>query len=170
MILHEEDRIKKNLHDAHFEQKIFELSCKYLKHLHSNYLFCSFENKLLKERVVSNTNSLWHKNFIESKLIDHCPLYATNIASSKRLVTGRDFFLWNQVVPEGKKQKEVVGMRREHGIANGVSITQYTSHYQLIMGVGTAPEDHELERKCTLLMPKIITLFAELRSYFLKEL
>lgn len=169
MILREEDLIKKNLQNVHLEQKVLKWGHKYLKHLYANYLFCSFENKHSKERLVSNTHPLWHKNFIDSKLIDHCPLYATSVSSAKRLAMGRDLFLWNQIIPEGKEQKEVVAMRKEHGIANGISMTEYTKDYQLIVGVATDPCDHELEKKWMLLMPKIITLFAEIRNYCFQE-
>lgn len=163
MILHENDLIKKNLRNADFEKKILDLSHKYLKQLHCHYLFFSFEDRFYKQRFVATTHLSWHKLFIESKRIDHCPFYTAGIVFSRQSKEGRTLFLWKQIKPKTVKQKKIIDFRKTHGIANGISVTQAIAHYHFILELATFSNDNTLEKKCSLLMPKIITLFTEAR-------
>lgn len=164
MILSEDDLIRKNIKNDEFDKKLSELREKYLSQIYSNYMFFSLENKETRERLVYSTNLDWQSNYIDHKMIDNCPLYAATVLSPRNYRLDRSFFLWNQIIPEGKMQRDVIGVRAEHGIANGLSITKKIGNYQAMLGLASDPKDHELERNYTLVLPKIITLFAAASS------
>ena len=171
MILNEEDLIQKNIQSEIFERKLKKLSKRYLKKISCNHMFFSIENRITKERLEFSTRPDWQKYYIGEKLIDNCPLYATTVMYPRRSNQESFFFLWNKVVPEGRKQRQVVELRKEAGIANGISLTKQIGIYQAMLGIGTDPKNNELERNYDIFMPTIISLLVEasdLRSEFKK--
>lgn len=155
------DIAKSNLKNERFDTDIANLYRKYHTSIYSNYLYFSFENKITKQRLVFNTDHHWYKHYIGEKLIDHCPLYFATRQFCRQSRQGTSHFWWHQIIPEGKKQREVVCLRKEHGIANGVTLSHQTNGHLIILGLGTAPKDNELQAKYELVLPKIITLFTE---------
>ncbi|MGD9591713.1 MAG: hypothetical protein AB7V32_04240 [Candidatus Berkiella sp.] len=161
MILDEKDLIIKDHLSANFDKKLLALSARYLQLIYANHMFFSIENRVTKERLGFSTRTDWQQYYIGKKLIDHCPLYAATVYYPMKYKQDSFFFLWNKIIPDGKKQKEIVYLRKEVGIANGISLTKRFGNYQAMLGIGTEPNEHELERKYISLMPTIITLFAQ---------
>ncbi len=161
MILPNEDVIQTNLKNSQFDKNLKLLSQRYLKKVYSSYMLFSFENLQTKERLVFNTDPCWYQTFIDKKLIDDCPLYAATSYANKQSSQGTSFYLWNQIIPEGVKQKRVVGLRKEHDIGNGLSFSRQTKQYQIILALATNTKDHELESKYKEVWPTIITLFTQ---------
>jgi hypothetical protein len=157
----DEDLINTNLKDNEFDSRFAKLRHKYLHRVYSNYLYFSIENTKTKQRLAFNTNPTWYQNYIDLKLIDHCPLYAATSHICKSSRQGTSFFLWNQIIPEDRSQRNVVGLRGEHNIANGLSFSMKVRDYLLILGLGADLKDHELEMKYKNIMPSIYALFCE---------
>ncbi len=169
MILPHEDVIQTNLKNTQFDKNLSQLSQKYLKSVYSSYMLFSFENLQTKERLVFNTDPRWYQTFIDKKLIDDCPLYAATTYGNKHSSQGTSFYLWNHIIPEGAKQKRVVGLRKEHDIGNGLSFSRQTKQYQIILALGASIKDHELESKYKDVWPTIITLFTQASNLCFKH-
>ncbi len=166
MILDENDLIINNRKCEIFQNSMIELSDKYLKQIYANHMFFSIENRVSKERLEFSTNPEWQQYYIGKGLINHCPLYAATIIYPEKYQQDSFFFLWSKITPDGNKQREIVGLRNEVGIANGISLTRRFSCYQAMLGLGTEPKEFELERKYISLMPTIITLLTQASSLY----
>ncbi len=146
---------------SQFNLNLTELSQKYLPPLRANYMYFAFENRDTKKRIIFNTHPKWYQSYVGASLIDHCPLYAAVHHLCDKSERGSAHFLWKHAIAQNKKQREVVGLRAEHGIANGLTFSRLTKNFQITLGLATDPKDHEFEAKYQFLLPTIITLYTE---------
>lgn len=84
------------------------------------YLFYKFE--LNNYKFIFSSNMEWINLYVNQSLINQCPLFrvgAQKIQSSK---TKNVMLRWNDVKPISKDERNIVGLRNEFNICNGISL------------------------------------------------
>lgn len=102
------------MHDD-VEDLFFETFCTFEKRYGCTYLAFMLEGLENMVRVNFISNKAWHNIFINDHYIDFCPLVEVG-----RLVDSI-ILNWNSVPINTKSAREVVGVRADHNIANGIS-------------------------------------------------
>ncbi|MCS5712858.1 hypothetical protein [Candidatus Berkiella aquae] len=161
MTLQEASLIYKKVVDEDFDREMIALKERYLSKIYCNYMFFCIEDSQTGKRRAYSSNPDWQRSFIDYNLINKCALYAATVNFPKESGIDKFMFLWKQIPNQGKAQKEVAGIRAEHGIGNGLSITKVMGGKQFMLGLGTDPKDHELEHKYQIALPTIMTMFKE---------
>ncbi len=65
------------------------------------------------------TNAEWQNSYIKTGLVNQCPLI--RYARQRRPLIIR----WNDIQPSNKIEKNVIGIRGEHNLGNGIGMTHW---------------------------------------------
>lgn len=116
----------------------------YLKKAYTcNYMGFIFEQISTKNRIAFSTNDEWTKNFVSYRLIDACPLYTTGINMLESKKNKSIILPWWHVIPQTKAQETVAGVRREHGVGNGLSIAMDFMGYRAMLAMAVDPKNND---------------------------
>lgn len=108
------------------------------------YLAFMLEDLENKRRVNFISNKSWHNIFINEHYIDFCPLVEIGRNVDSIILN------WNSVANNTKSAREVVGVRGEHNIANGISFSGIIDYCGVkvkeMIGLGADIKHHDFAK------------------------
>lgn len=136
----------------------------------ATYLFYMFENKDISKRITFSTNQDWQAIYVNDNLLVNCPLlfvgrHQMNTSKSKSTI-----LRWNDVNPENRLQRNVMGARSEFNIANGISFAKEFYNIREMIGIGADIKNTGFTRDLILNMPTITELLFQLRKIAMQEI
>lgn len=109
------------------------------KSIGCTYILYIYENLNTKEKYIYSSNWEWQRLLIGKQLIHHCPYFLAGfkfLEQNKNKPFASIILPWYLAQPTDKKQKEVVGLRGEFNIANGISYGAKGHGIREILGIG----------------------------------
>ncbi len=117
--------------ETHF-QDIFQSLQKLID---CTYLFYMFENKNISKRITFSTNQEWQSIYVNDNLIVHCPLLYVGRHQMNNSPNKSTILRWNDIIPDNKSQQNVMGIRSEFNIANGISFAKEFYNIREMIGI-----------------------------------
>lgn len=138
--------------------------------LSCTYLFYMFENTDISKRITFSTNLEWQSVYVNDNLIINCPLLYVGRNQMERSKSKSTILRWNDVTPSSKAQKNVMGIRDEFNIANGISFAREYLGIREMVGIASDVRNDGFSRDVILHMNTINAYLLQLRKIAICEL
>lgn len=126
----------KNHHFNQSAESLFlDIFASLQKLIDCTYLFYMFENKNISKRITFSNNQEWQSIYVNDNLIIHCPLLYVGRQQINTSKSKSTILRWNDVVPESRHQRNVMGVRSEFNIANGISFAKEFNQVREMVGI-----------------------------------
>lgn len=105
------------------------------------YLFYIYEDVLNDKKIIYTSNWDWQNYLIGEKLINECPVFK---AGNSALSTGRQSSIllpWNNIPCQTSLEKDIVLLRGEFNISNGIGISYTNGIIREGIGLGADIKD-----------------------------